>query len=193
MIQISEKKVLQLRESKKNKFQHDESEEIRLQRMGLSKLGEADDFIDHEEEWDEKKKLYDFLMASEIMATKPKTIPFEVAENPGDKDYIPCHLPIPILIISATIKNRLSLRTTKTLANEYIWAMEEAAEWCKEYITFDEIKAKNQMSALKIASDPETYAGSEYSEHIPLHVINAEEKYKKKFTTKTSETTLILK
>ena len=52
--------------------------------------------------------------------------------------------------------------------------MEEAAEWCKEYITFEEVKVKNQFSALKIASNPETYAVSEYSEHIPLHVINAE-------------------
>ena len=130
-----------------------ELEETRLQRMGLSKLGDADSFIAHEEEWDEKKELYDHLMGSELLENKPKTTPFEIAENLGGKDYIPCHLPIPNLIINATIKNpnRLSSNRTKTLTNEYTWAMEEAAEWCKEYITFDEVKTKNQMSALKIA------------------------------------------
>ena len=33
-----------------------ESEENRLQRMGLSKLGKKDSFIDHEEEWEDKKE-----------------------------------------------------------------------------------------------------------------------------------------
>ena len=33
-----------------------EPEDIRLQRMGLSKLEGADGFIDHEDEWDERKK-----------------------------------------------------------------------------------------------------------------------------------------
>ena len=87
-------------------------------------------------------------------------------------------------MIGATIKNRFSLQKIKSLAAEYTWAMEEAAEWCKEYIHFDEVKSKNQMSALKIASDPETYAVSEYSEYIPLHVRNAEDKYKKVFYNK---------
>ena len=36
--------------------------------------------------------------------------------------------------------------------------MEEAAEWCKEYITFNEAKTKTGMPPLKVASDPETYA-----------------------------------
>ena len=96
-----------------------ESEENRLQRMGLSKLGKKDSFIDHEEEWEDKKELYDFLMGDKSMLeNKPKTMPFEVAENPGDKDYIPCHLPIPILIISATYKVRASLNSIKkTLQN----------------------------------------------------------------------------
>ena len=62
--------------------------------------------------------------------------------------------------------------------------MEEAAEWCKEYITFDEVKTKGGMQPLKIASDPETYAVSDYFEYIPLHVMNAEEKYKKIFYDK---------
>ena len=59
--------------------------------------------------------------------------------------------------------------------------MEEAAEWCKEYIHFDEVKTKSGMPPLKVASDPETYAVSDYFEYVPLHVRNAEDKYKKIF------------
>ena len=50
--------------------------------------------------------------------------------------------------------------------------MEEAAEWCKENITFDEIKGKNLMASFKVASNPETYAVSEYNEYILVHVLN---------------------
>ena len=123
-----------------------EPEEIRLQRMGLSKLSEADSFLDHEDEWEAD-----------------------------------------VLIIGATVKNpnRLSTNKSKTITAEYTWAMEEAAEWCKEYITFDEVKAKGVMMPLKIASDPETYAVSDYFEYLPLHVINAEEKYKKNLLRQT--------
>ena len=87
-----------------------ESEENRLQRMGLSGLGRKDSFIDHEEEWEDKKQLYEFLMGDKSMlVTKPEVSsagnePFEVAENPGDKDYVPCHLPIQVMFISATYK-----------------------------------------------------------------------------------------
>ena len=90
-----------------------EPEEIRLQRMGLSKLSEADSFLDHEDEWEAKKEVHDNLVASELFATKPKESYFEIAENPGDKAYIPCHLPIPVLIIGATVKNPNRLSTNK--------------------------------------------------------------------------------
>ena len=124
-----------------------EPEEIRLQRMGLSKLEEKDSFLEHEDEWDEKKDIYDELEKSELFKPKPTGAYFEIAENPGDKAYIPCHLPIPVLIIEATIKNtnKLSTNKSKTIAAEYTWAMEEAAEWCKEYITFNEVKTKGEM------------------------------------------------
>ena len=78
-----------------------EPDEIRLQRMGLSKLSETDSFLDHEDEFDKKKELHEYLVASDLLATKPKAPFFEIEENPGDKSYIACHLPIPILIISA--------------------------------------------------------------------------------------------
>ena len=163
-----------------------ETEEIRLQRMGLSKLGETDRFLD-EEDWEEKNTLFEELKKSELLEKKPTTAPFEVVENPGDKDYIPCHLPIPVLKIVGTVINKLSSSNKyKNITAEYTWAMEEAAEWCKEYITFDEIKGKNTYAPLKIASDPETYAVSNYNEYIPVHVINAEEKYKQIYLNKHS-------
>ena len=90
---------------------------------------------------------------------------------------------IPVVIMEATITNK-KIKHDKAIAEEYTWAMEEAAEWSKEHLTFDEIKAKGEIVPLKIASDPETYAISNYSEFIPLHVRNAEEKYKKKFFNK---------
>ena len=64
--------------------------------------------------------------------------------------------------------------------------MEETAEWCKEYTTFDTIKGRDMMQNMKVASSPETYAVPDYNEHIPVNVINAEEKYKKKFFNKHS-------
>ena len=42
-----------------------EPEEIRLQMMGLSKLEERDSFIDNEDEWEERKEIYDKLVESE--------------------------------------------------------------------------------------------------------------------------------
>ena len=62
-----------------------EPEDIRLQRMGLSKLEDTDSFIDHEDEWEERKKIYDKLVESELFQTKPKGAYFEIEENPGDK------------------------------------------------------------------------------------------------------------
>ena len=32
---------------------------------------------------------------------------------------------------------------------------------------------------MKVASSPETYSVPDYNEHLPSHVVNAEEKYKR--------------
>ena len=135
-------------------------------------------------------------MKSELLENKPKGTYFEIAENPGDKQYIPCHLMIPVVVLEATIKNNLSSIINDQdvkIEAEYTWAMEEAAEWNKEYMTFDEIKAKGQMISLKHASDPETYPVSNYYEYIPVHVRNAEEKYKRLFFNKHVRTNANLK
>ena len=76
-----------------------DQEEVRLQKMGLTKLEGCDTFIEHEDEWREKKYLYDKLVESDLFETKPKGTYFEIAENPGDKHYISCHLMIPVVVL----------------------------------------------------------------------------------------------
>ena len=167
-----------------------ETEEIRIQRMGLAQLPEVTTYlIVDDEDYTQKNTLFESLKESTIVEKKPTKALFEIAENPGDKDYIPCHLPVPVLRIEGTILNKLSVSNKiKKVDPHHTWAMEEAAKWCKEYITFDEIKGKNLMAPFKIASDPETYAVPNYNEYIPIHVINAEEKYKQIYLNKHSET-----
>ena len=71
--------------------------------------------------------------------------------------------------------------------------MEEAADWNKEYMTFNEFKDKDQFIPLKYASDPETYSVPDYCEYIPANVRSAENKYKKKFFDKQVRTYNCLK
>ena len=115
-------------------------EEYRLQRMGLTKMEGNDTYLEHEDEQGDKKYLYDELVKSDLLETKPKGTYFEIAENPGDKQYMPCHLMIPVVVLEATIKNSLSSIINDSdvkIEAEYTWAMEEAAEWSQEYLTFD--------------------------------------------------------
>ena len=48
-----------------------ESEEIRLQRMGLTKLTNEDTFVEHEEEWECRVTLHDKLKDSDHIVKKP--------------------------------------------------------------------------------------------------------------------------
>ena len=161
-----------------------ESAEIRIQRMNLSTFPTpATDEIIDDEDYVKRNELYDFLKASDIADNKPHgaTAPFEVAENTSEADYIPCHLPVPILKIEGTMVNKQSRSTpVKKVPIQYAWAMVEAAEWCKENVTFDEIKGKNYTN-FKVASNPETYPLPEYTEYVPNQVLNAAEKYKQKY------------
>ena len=170
-----------------------DQEEVRIQKMGLTKLEKDDTFVECNDEWDEKKYIFDKLSGSDLMATKPKGTYFEIAENPGDTQYIPCHLMILVVVLQATIQDNRSVFSIDyndqdiTLEAEYTWAMEEAAEWNKEHMTFDEIKAKDEdgliVVPLKHASDPQTYPVPSYYEYIPVNVRNAEDKYKKYSST----------
>ena len=125
-------------------------EDSRLKGMGLSKLEDGDGFLEHEYEWDEKKTLHEELVKSDLFESKPKGTYFEIAENASDKAYIPCHMIIPVLLIEATIPHGHSDKSPKKIAAEYTWAMEEAAEWSKEYLHYDEIKVKGELSLIHI-------------------------------------------
>ena len=155
-----------------------DQEEIRLQRMGLTKLTAVDTFVEHEEEWDSRNYLHEALKKSDHITNKPAGNYFEIVANPEDNIYVSCHLVIPVVVIKATFKN---LGVNVRMEAEYDWAMEEAAEWSKEYLKFDEVSHKDKYSPFRLASDPETYSVPNYYEYIPADVRNAEEKYKTKF------------
>ena len=77
-----------------------ESAEARIQRMNLSTLPTpaTDEFID-DDDYAKRSELYDFIKASNITENKPvgDAAWIEVAEDTSDADYIPCHLPVPIM------------------------------------------------------------------------------------------------
>ena len=80
-----------------------------------------------------------------------------------------------------------------TLDADYDWAMEEAEEWSKEHLTFDELVHKDKYLPFKHASDPDTYPVPNYYEYVPSHVRNAEEKYRTKSFNKHIRTHANLK
>ena len=110
-----------------------EAEDIHIQRMDLSRVPtpETDSIVD-DEDYIKRNELFEALKAYDICENKPYNAPFEIAENTSDKDYISCHLPIPILKIEGTILNKTSKSNPiKKVPPQHIWAMPEAAEWCK--------------------------------------------------------------
>ena len=153
-----------------------------LQRMGLTKLNKDDTFVEHDDEWEERVHLQNKIKASNLIDKKPVGNLFETSETPEDKVYVSCHLTVPIVVIQAEISAQtypnIEESETATIAAQHDWAMEEAAEWSREYLTSDEIKHKDKISAFNHASDPETYSVPNYYEYIPANVKNAEEKYK---------------
>ena len=160
-----------------------------LQRMGLTKLTKDDTFVEHEEEWEERVHLQNKLKASNLIDKKPVGNLFETSETPDNKVYVSCHLAIPIVVINADAwpNREEGVNGIITVDPQYDWAMEEAAEWSREYLTSDEIKHKDKISAFNHASDPETYSVPNYYEYIPANVRNAEDKYKLKFLQKNIE------
>ena len=172
-----------------------DSDDIRIQRMGLVPLPKEDDNAIDDEDFDSRKSLHDKLKDSNMMDKKifsgAKTA-FETSEYTGDGQCVPCYLPVPILVINGTWPNKISRskddRNTLESGEEVTMAMEEAAMWCKEYATYDIIKGRDMMQNMKVASSPETYSVPDYNEHLSSHVVNAEEKYKRAyFALKTGE------
>ena len=172
-----------------------DSEDMRLQRMGLVQLPNTnkDDEAVGEDDFDTRQDLYEKLtdptsgILNDKKAFTGNKSAFETSEYDGNRQMIPCFLPVPVLKIQGWLPNKLSTGPTdkRTSCGELTtWAMEETAEWCKEYATFDTIKGRDMMQDMKIASNPETYVVPEYSEKIPSHVTNAEEKYKRLYLEK---------
>ena len=161
-------------------------EDQRLQRMGLVQLPDTQsDEAVGEEDFQLRTELYGKLKDSVLTENKAfvgKKTAYETTEYGGDRQCVPCYLPVPILKINGLFPNKLSKSKNDKLTHSgelLAWAMEEAAEWCKDYATFDKIKGRDMMQDMKVASSPETYTVPDYNEKIPSHVINAEEKYKK--------------
>ena len=73
-------------------------EESRLKEMKLTKLTEDDAFISHDDDWESRKSLHDDLKNSNLITSKPTGNYFEFEENSVDKDYISCHLIIPVVV-----------------------------------------------------------------------------------------------
>ena len=163
-----------------------EKGDAHLQRMGLTKLGEKDTFVEHDDEWRERSFLQEKIKESNLVEKIPKGNLFEISETPEDKIYVPCHLPIQIMVIKGDYcqKENSDIQNLFTAEEQHDWAMEETAEWCKEYLTSDEIKHQDKISALNHASEPETYSVPNYYEYIPENVKKAEDKYKTKYVQK---------
>ena len=89
-----------------------DSEDMRLQRMGLVQLPDKDnDEAVGEEDFIARAELYGKLKNSDLTENKAfagnKTA-YETTEYEGNRQCVPCYLPIPILKIQGSIPNKLS-------------------------------------------------------------------------------------
>ena len=73
-------------------------ESSRLKEMDLTKLTNKDLFIPQDDDWDSRNDLHDELKNSNLITNKPNGNYFEFEENVIDKDYISCHLIIPVVV-----------------------------------------------------------------------------------------------
>ena len=89
-----------------------DQEDIRLQRMGLVQLPSGDENeVVAEEDFTKRTTLYGKLKDSVLTDNKAfaghKTA-FETTEYTGERQYVPCYLPVPIMKISGMYPNRQS-------------------------------------------------------------------------------------
>ena len=73
-------------------------EESRLKAMDLTKLSERDYVISQDDAWDLRSDIHNELKNSTLITQKPTGSFFEFEENIIDKDYISCHLMIPVVV-----------------------------------------------------------------------------------------------
>ena len=73
-------------------------ESSRLKEMNLTKLTKDDAFVSQDDDWDSRKEIHTNLKNSTLITNKPFGDYFEFEENVIDKDYIACHLIIPVVV-----------------------------------------------------------------------------------------------
>ena len=73
-------------------------ENSRLKEMDLTKLTNKDLFVSQDDDWDSRNDLHNELKNSNLITNKPIGNYFEFEENSIDKDYISCHLIIPVVV-----------------------------------------------------------------------------------------------
>ena len=66
--------------------------------MNLTKLTEDDLFVSQVDDWESRSFIHDQLKNSSLVTKKPIGNYFEFEENTIDKDYISCHLIIPVVV-----------------------------------------------------------------------------------------------
>ena len=90
----------------------DHTEDMRLQRMGLVQLPDTEvDEAVGEENFTSRAELYNKLKDSALTDNKAFTgtkTAFETTEYTGDRQCVPCYLPIPILKIHGRVPNKTS-------------------------------------------------------------------------------------
>ena len=88
-----------------------DSEDMRLQRMGLVQLpSTGDNEVVGEENFTLRAQLYEKLKSSALTDNKAfvgnKTA-FETTEYNSDRQCVPCYLPVPIVKLSGVFPNKL--------------------------------------------------------------------------------------
>ena len=73
-------------------------EESRLKAMDLTKLSKNDYVIYQDDAWDLRSDIHNELKNSTLVTQKPTGSFFEFEENTIDKDYLSCHLMIPVVV-----------------------------------------------------------------------------------------------
>ena len=165
-----------------------DQEDARLQGMGLTKLNNYDLFVEHEDEWDLRNNVQNNIKTSNLVDKKPVGNIIETSATSEDRAYVSCNLPTVMITIKAeTYRTVAGKQVKKEIDPQHDWAVEEVAEWSKEFLTADEITIKEKHLSFKHASDPETYSVPNYFEYIPKMVRSAEKKYRLKFFNKNKD------
>ena len=129
----------------------------RLQGIELVKLEEGDAHLENRYAWEDRKKAHDALKDSNLLENKPGHPVFFEFEKTSAAGKLRCNLVIPIVKIRATIPGQHSNGEAFNTDEEFTWAMDEAAEWSKKQLFYEEVKLKGNATSVKYASEPDSY------------------------------------